>query len=445
MLLIILDTVRAASLSLYGYDRPTTPNLERWARKGVVFDWAIATAPWTLPSHASIFTGRYPRQLSATAFTPLDASCPTLAETLSRSGLLTGGFTGNWAFTTRISGLARGFARYEDYPMTWGRFLVSSWLSRTLSNRLLPLNRPPWRVARKDAASNTDDFLRWLTKHDGGRFFAFLNFIDAHDPYFTAPSRIRRQFPPLDPPLLSAKEHVTEAELASTRAAYEASIAFIDEEIGRLLTELDRREILDQTMVIITSDHGEHFGEHGQQFHGNSLYLPLLHVPLVVIYPPLYPSGARVAVPVSIRDIAASVMESQSGAGAVQMGGRPLSRFFAGVNGAAEGREPLLIETDQPRFFKPWQPVSKGAMKALLAYPYHYIVEGDGQVELYDVESDYEEREDLSRSPAGAALAARLSQTLDSLISRNQRLSRESCRSKPRLIADKPKADRSAR
>ena len=114
VLLIVLDDVRAASLSLYGYDRPTTPNLERLARRGVVFSEARSTAPWTLPSHASMMTGRWPHELSVGPDLPLDGTFPTLAETLGREGYATAGFVGNTVYCNALYGMGRGFARYED-------------------------------------------------------------------------------------------------------------------------------------------------------------------------------------------------------------------------------------------------------------------------------------------------------------------------------------------
>ena len=114
VLLIVLDNVRAASLSLYGHDRPTTPNLERLARKGVVFSEARSTAPWTLPSHASMMTGRWPHELSVGPDLPLDGTFPTLAEVLGREGYATAGFVGNTYYCNALYGMGRGFARYED-------------------------------------------------------------------------------------------------------------------------------------------------------------------------------------------------------------------------------------------------------------------------------------------------------------------------------------------
>ena len=117
VLLIVLDTVRADHLSLYGYPRPTTPNLERLARRGIRFDQARAAAPWTLASHANMFTGRWPHELAVEWMRPLRGDVPTLAEYLGSLGYATAGFAGNTFYCSYDSGLDRGFTHYEDYVL----------------------------------------------------------------------------------------------------------------------------------------------------------------------------------------------------------------------------------------------------------------------------------------------------------------------------------------
>ncbi len=131
VLLLVLDTVAALRLSLYGYPRPNTPHLEEWARRGVRFDRAMSTAPWTLPSHASILTGRWPHELSADWLAPLDGTYPTLAEVLGAHGYASAGFVAN-SYCSRVFGLQRGFQHYEDFPATPAQILFSSALGRLL-------------------------------------------------------------------------------------------------------------------------------------------------------------------------------------------------------------------------------------------------------------------------------------------------------------------------
>lgn len=144
VLLIILDTVRSASLGLYGYERSTTPHLERWAGRGTVFDVAFSPSSWTLPSHASMFTGRWPNELSVGYRTPLDDRDSTLAEILSSNGYATGGMVANLLFTTRETGIARGFGHYVDHYASWGEFLRSA----TLIRKLVDGSRLKWMTRR---------------------------------------------------------------------------------------------------------------------------------------------------------------------------------------------------------------------------------------------------------------------------------------------------------
>src|SRR5262249_12268568 len=128
-------TVRARNLSLYGYDRQTTSRLEQFAKTGVRFDRAIAAAPWTLPSHAAMFTGRFPHELSADFRAPLDATHITLAEALRAQGDLTAGFVANTYYSNVENGLSRGFAYYEDYLVSPSELTLSESLSRAILNR----------------------------------------------------------------------------------------------------------------------------------------------------------------------------------------------------------------------------------------------------------------------------------------------------------------------
>lgn len=418
VLLIILDTVRASSLSLYGYELSTTPSLDRWAESAVVFEQAIATSPWTLPSHASVFTGRWHFEVSADIGVPLDDEHATLAEALAGYGYATAGFAANRAYTTVASGLARGFARYEDYPVTFGRFLVSSWLSRTVSNALLPMRGRPWRTGRKNATAVTDEFLDWLSDLEGRPFFTFLNYIDAHDPYI-APPRFRRMFPSDQPIIIEKREGVTEEELKGTLAAYDAAIAFVDDEVGRLLSDLDRRGLLDNTLLIVASDHGEHFGEHGLQLHTNSLYMPLLRVPLLIRYPGRVPGGVRVSEFVSIRDIPATVMQVVTGGARQPFPGESLTRFWdEGDGGGSSSASVILAEMNQTDILKPWESPYWGPVKSIVIDGHHYIRHHDGREELYDLASDPAEERDLAGTSASATLLSRARASLDSLVGR---------------------------
>ena len=193
VVLIVWDTVRAYNLSLYGYPRDTTPNLARWARKGVRYDYALAPAPWTYPSHSCFFTGQWPFQLNSQWKFTLDAPDPTLAEYLASRGYQTAGFAANTNCCSYETGLDRGFAHFEDYPLTprslLGRTVPGKWILENI------LRRGDWYHDRKwiglqsrDASEINDAFLDWLGRRRPDRpFFAFLNYFDAHEPYVPPP------------------------------------------------------------------------------------------------------------------------------------------------------------------------------------------------------------------------------------------------------------------
>ena len=213
VLLIVLDTVAADHLSLYGYERPTSPTMVELAERGIRFDRVQATSSWTLPSHASMFTGRWPHELSAGWLTPLDGTYPTLAEFLGSRGYATAGFVANYWYCASGSGLERGFAAYEDYIFPrLTAFKAASLVDRSvdgiqgverfLEDRLdIDLLRTPvqrlWLLVnadRKEAAAVNREFLDWLTRRRQPErpFFAFLNYYDAHSPYELPSGRIHR-------------------------------------------------------------------------------------------------------------------------------------------------------------------------------------------------------------------------------------------------------------
>jgi arylsulfatase A-like enzyme len=398
VLLIILDTVRAKSMSLYGYQRPTTPEIDDFARRGVVFDAAFSTAPWTLPSHASMFTGRWPYQFTGDWTEPFGDTHPTLAEALTAGGYATGGFVANYAFTTRRSGLSRGFLHYVDHSPSWQRAVSSFWVTRgsvEAVRRWLGIRR---RLVRKRGEVVNREFLAWADRQDRP-FFAFLNYFDAHDPYEQNEPYTR--FWDETPPYWAVRNNRTPSpqELVEFQKAYDGTLTYLDHQIGRLLDQLEERDILENTLVIITSDHGEQFGEHGLHLHSNSLYLPVLRVPLIVVLPEGVPAERRVPTEVSIRDIAATILEV-AGMDRSRFGGSPLSRFWS-PTGEPAGM--VLAQASRNVFSVPGSPVRRGSMSALFYGGFHYILNGDGAEELYRWTTDPDELGNLAGSAAHAA------------------------------------------
>jgi arylsulfatase A-like enzyme len=426
VLLIVIDTARAWNFSLYGYARPTTPRLDRLAATSAVFERALSTAPWTLPSHGSMFTGRWAHELTADWRQPLDTRDPTLGEALAAHGYLTAGFVANTGYCSREHGLARGFAHYEDYAISLGQVAHSSALLRTIANnfRLRALVKNDEHLNRIPADEVNRRFLRWLATASPERpFFAFLNYYDAHGPYLP-PSPFAGQFRSAPPSGKLSPIHrwnfqpgapaPTAAEVEMEIAEYDGALAYVDDRIGALLDDLSRRQLLAKTIVIVTSDHGEEFGEHRLFEHGNSLYWPSLHVPLLISYPPRIPAG-RVAVPVSLRDLPATVLDVTGLQPARPFPGESLARRWDGRGVGGAGQELLISSVRRATGLRPWFPVSKGDMITLAGKGRRYIRNGDATEEMYDFENDYWETRNLAGLEAGQDDMARFRGALEGL------------------------------
>jgi arylsulfatase A-like enzyme len=441
VLLIVLDTVRADRLSLYGYGRDTTPNLARLGGRGVVFGEARSAAPWTLPSHASLFTGRWPHELNVGDDRPLDGTFPTLAEFLARHGYATAGFVGNTYFCNSWYGLGRGFVHYEDYyeqniMVSPAEALRCTALGRGLI-RLVGTAynvRPETANTPKNAERVNHDFLAWL-EGDRGKapFFAFLNYIDAHDPYLTPPGFDRhfgvKPESPADVERIRTWHHVGDPkdipkrDLTMVSDAYDDCLAALDEQLGHLFATLERDGVLDNTLVIVTADHGEGFGEHGLYGHGKSLYRPETRVPLLVFGPPgtRIPQGQFIAEPVSLRDVAATVVERLGLADDSPLPGRSLARFWQPSAAVPATDGPILSEVALKTHVSHRQhrtPAMRGPMASLLLDGKVYIRNATGAEELYDLARDPAETTNLADSEAGQPALDRCRIALDRLVPR---------------------------
>jgi arylsulfatase A-like enzyme len=417
VLLLILDTVRAWQLGAYGYPRPTSPRIDGFASGAIRFAKAAATSSWTLPSHATMFTGRYPFELQLDFDRPLSGEAPTLAERLGEAGYRTGGFVANTVYGSYLYGLNRGFQRYRDYPVTWTQLLGSSTINRRLVLAWCRRAGCDARFGDKTAGRVNGEFLSWLDRGPQDRpWFAFLNYFDAHMPY-RPPAPYDMQFLAAEPPLRSVyqrpRRRLSPEEVAGLRDAYDGAVAYVDHEVGALLDELTRRGVLDRTLVVITSDHGEAFAEHAHVDHGGSLYLPELQVPLIVRSPG--GTGAPCVVPdwVSLRDLAVTIGNVVG----LERGGG-----FAGTSlvahcppGAEAPRSAVLAEIQSRSHLPGWYPVSAGDIRALIARGLHYVQYSDGREELFDLATDSLEQRNLAGDPGWTDRAASLRAMLDSL------------------------------
>jgi arylsulfatase A-like enzyme/Tfp pilus assembly protein PilF len=269
VLLITIDTLRADRVGFAGYHGASTPVLDRLAAGGVVFENAIASAPVTLPSHATILTGLYPPAHGAldNGYYSLPADVPTLPGILRRHGYETAAFVGAVVLHARY-GLNSGFDHYDDdihSPRVQGQ-----------------------SYRERSAAEVTELAADWFRhRSDEKPFFAWIHYWDPHAPYFP-PERLASSFP---------------------GRPYDAEVAAVDEAIGRLLEYLRRTNELDRTLIVVTSDHGEAFGDGGELTHGILLRSSTLRVPLVLSAPGRLPEGSRVSGIVSNADVTPTVLE----------------------------------------------------------------------------------------------------------------------------------------
>jgi arylsulfatase A-like enzyme len=291
--------------------------------------------------------------------------------------------------------------------------LATWWLTRNTVMALIARLGDERGVTRRSATEINDLFLDWQRGVDDRPWFAFINLFDTHEPY-VAPAPFDRTFTDrrLQTSIDLARPVLLPQELEELELSYDACIRYLDAELRRVLDALAAAGSLDNTLVILTSDHGEQFGEHRNDItrHGLSLYMPVLHVPLVLRFPPL---GAAVRRPelVSLRDLPATIMDIVDGDPSHPFPGRSL------VDDTLRP-EPILASVQkhlQADIWADW-PSSAGDMHSVIAEPWHYIRDARGNQFLFDIVADFNEFNDLARVPALADTLARMRLLLDSLL-----------------------------
>jgi arylsulfatase A-like enzyme len=410
VLVIVVDTLRADHLSSYGYTRPTSPHVDRLAQQGVVFENAIAPTSWTLPSHASLLTGRYLYEHGVDWNTPrqlFDGRFRTLGEALELRGYRTAAFSANLFWFTRSQGFGRGFIHFDDYFHCITDMLLRTLYGRAVESIILRRVGSGDSPARRTAASVNAAALRWIDRDPTRPFFVFLNYLDTHDPYLP-PRPFRGMFSKLANPggLLNGnrpRPHLTPEQLAGEIAAYDGGIAYVDDQIGRLLDELQRRHLDERTLVVFTSDHGEAFGEHRLFLHANGLHWEVIHVPLVFWWPGHIPEAVHVTRPVSNAALAATVMDLL-GAGAPELFPGPSLRRLWTSPDAPLNWPDALSEISAKPWAPPAEPVHDGALKSLVTPRWHYIVHETLGSELYDWRDDPQESHNLVAAVDQSAL-----------------------------------------
>jgi arylsulfatase A-like enzyme len=341
VILIVMDTVRADRTSLLGHARPTTPELERFARRATVYERAQSQGIWTLPGHASLFTGLYPSEHgadwtwgSATCH-PLSPQASTLAERFASRGYLSASVAANRNMFTRAFGLTQGFHwSWAERPASaklWipaaSMQLVHLCAGETARRKIGSLERNPSAHATEINASA----LEWLDRTQGrGPRFLFLNYMDAHDQVRRVPCAAPvfgtgRSFEPHDvtdsAAIVDGQRELAQEERTLLLDWYDTQVACLDLHLGALLDALDERGLLDPALIAITSDHGHLLGEHSAFAHRTEAWEELTHVPLVLKLPGQR-TGSRCAEDVETADLSHALLElaqlqpSESGASA---------------------------------------------------------------------------------------------------------------------------------
>jgi arylsulfatase A-like enzyme len=353
IVVITLDTTRADRLSPYGYMNVSLPHLERLAREGVIFDQATSVAPLTLPAHTSLFTGLLPPNhgVRDNADTPLSDTFTTLAEVLLARRFRTGAFVGSVVLDPD-RGLKQGFEQYRGVDEA---------------------GRGATEGRQRRADSVMDDAIRWLDTIQGSRFFLWTHLYDAHRPY--------------DPPepFRSVYGH----------NLYVGEIAFADSQIGRLLEALEQRNLLAHTVVVVTADHGESLGAHGERDHGIFVYEDVVRVPLIVRAPGLQPF--RVGEVVRLTDVMPTILDL------LRVPSPPVDGVSL-VDLMAGRRSDLNLEAYSESLYP--ERLGWSALRALRSGQFKLI--DAPRPELYDLQQDPFEEKNIYDTRLAATIAARL-------------------------------------
>ncbi len=335
---ITLDTVRADHLHCYGYAKIKTPTIDALAKNGVLFEKAVAQAPLTLPSHASMFTGTNPNvhHVRDTGGFVLQPSSVTMAAILQRHGWNTAAFISAFVLK-REFGFNQGFSLYDD-RMPGGA---------------------NGEAATRNAGVTVDRALAWLNTQptqSAPPFFVWLHFYDAHQPYMAPPVEFQRQYP---------------------GDTYDAAIAYIDRQLGRFLDAVKKKSPAQKTLIVVLSDHGESLGDHGEYQHGIFLYDSTVRIAWVMSGPGI-PAGVRVSQQARTIDLLPTVLDLLGGKPSSAVQGTSLVPAFSGKPVATEYS---YEETMYPKFIMNW-----ASLRGIHTADWMYV--RAPRPELYDLKND---------------------------------------------------------
>lgn len=418
IVLIVLDTVRADHLSCYGHARPTTSHLDRLAAQGVRFENVIAPSSWTLPSIASIFTGLLPHQHGANWGVAMTAQPWTLAKILHSKGYETAGFNANPFYGLAGWRLDEGFGIYEDASYTLRHNLAVTQVGqsalRFLYDRLIRYNQ----FDHLTAADLNNEVMGWYRHRDRSQpYFLFINYMDAHRPYLP-PAPYDHRFGKIPHYLLARvtetlkdgrpRHPYTEHEREELIDGYDNSLAYLDDQLGQLVHFLSAQPGGGNTIFIVTSDHGEGFGEHGTYDHGWNLYSEVLRVPLI-LWGPGIPAGTRVPDVVPNRRLFATVLDVALGLKG------PISQASLRLYWTL-GFKPQPWESETLSELVVYSSGSDPASLSLTTPQWHFIQNSGGNAELFDRHNDPKEKTNLAAGPGMEDTVRDLKTALESRI-----------------------------
>lgn len=431
ILLIVLESTRASHLSCYGYDRPTTPYLDQLAAEGVLYEQAISPASWTLPAHSCLFTGLYTSQHGTDFDQPqLNPQIMTLAEMLQQRGYCTAAFSTN-PWVNQKLGFSRGFQtfRWAKRTLEWLSPLIPT---ETKIEKVIRYALDFWRPL---SLRNNHLLQKWIAEAQSHRqpFFAYTLYFDPHYPLRPRPpyaaqflgERYKRWWRVNKDPdrYMAGAVQMTHEDFEILKGLYDSRLASMDAILGQFVDFLRRTGLLDNTLLFVVADHGENLGEHALMSHQYCVYETLIHVPLIIRYPPLFPAGLRISPQVQTLEIFTTIMdvvgiERQEIVNHVS--GRSLVPAKLVDNPLPFAiSEYLVPNLDRMQRLYPHKDLShyKRALRAIRREGYKYIWTSDGQPELYDLTIDSGETNNLvnQKTPLAKELQAQLDKWLTSI------------------------------
>lgn len=393
VVLITLDTVRPDHLGPYGYRQVATPHLDDFARRGAVFEQAVVQASTTPPSHASILTGVTPAKHGVRAFEgsyALSQDYRTLAEVLGEGGYATGAVIASIPLAPGY-GIARGFDAYDfDVPdRPYAFFGVEDTLGARVLERLqIVRDRSEYRSAEEQ----TERALRWIAAHASHPFFLWIHYFDAHDPYG----------PPRRHLALNRHPGRTTIEMLERTYLYDSEISYLDEQIGRVLTDLDRRGLGEQTVVAMISDHGEALGEHDYVGHSRELYQEQIRAAFLMRYPHGIRAGTRVPTQVRSIDLMPTVLELAHLPVPAGLEGRSLTPLLRTASSDAGAIDQADADANDRLAFAETVAAGKSRLISVSDGRFKMIADPEsGREELYDLAADPGETRSLLAREAG--------------------------------------------